>query len=158
MLLEQERRADPARRAMIEACGPAGRPRPQCKLDDEFPELTDALLSVLYPHYLAPVPSMAVAQFVVDPTRSAMPDGFPIARHSYLRTQPIDDLPCRYRTCFPVTLWPVEVAGADPTDAAVSTGLRPAAAARRRSGLTIGVQGHDLVGVVAGPAALPPDR
>src|SRR5574341_1904268 len=32
------------------------------KLDDEFPELTDALLNVLYPHYLSPVPSMAIAQ------------------------------------------------------------------------------------------------
>src|SRR5579871_457220 len=69
------------------------------KLDDEFPELTDALLGVLYPHYLAPVPSMGVAEFVVDPTRSAMPDGFPIPRGSYLRTQPINELPCRYRTC-----------------------------------------------------------
>ena len=33
------------------------------RLDDEFPELTDALLEVLYPHYLAPVPSCAVVQF-----------------------------------------------------------------------------------------------
>ena len=32
------------------------------RLDDEFPELTDALLGVLYPHYLAPFPSAAIAQ------------------------------------------------------------------------------------------------
>src|SRR5215468_10027143 len=32
------------------------------KLDDDFPELTEALLNVLYPHYLSPVPSMAIAQ------------------------------------------------------------------------------------------------
>src|SRR5215470_3336003 len=32
------------------------------KLDDDFPELTEALLNVLYPHYLAPIPSMAIAQ------------------------------------------------------------------------------------------------
>ena len=32
--------------------------RVQHRLDDEFPELTDALLSVLYPHYLAPMPSV----------------------------------------------------------------------------------------------------
>ena len=31
--------------------------RVQHRLDDEFPELTDALLGVLYPHYLAPFPS-----------------------------------------------------------------------------------------------------
>ena len=33
------------------------------RLDDEFPELTDALLGVLYPHYLSPVPSCSVVQF-----------------------------------------------------------------------------------------------
>src|SRR3954466_2275914 len=37
--------------------------RVQQRLDDEFPELTDALLDVLYPHYLAPFPSCAIAQF-----------------------------------------------------------------------------------------------
>ena len=37
--------------------------RVQHRLDDEFPELTDALLGVLYPHYLAPVPSMAIVVF-----------------------------------------------------------------------------------------------
>ena len=26
------------------------------RLDDEFPELTDALLGLLYPHYLSPIP------------------------------------------------------------------------------------------------------
>src|SRR5271165_6483031 len=37
------------------------------RLDDEFPELTDALLGVLYPHYLAPVPSCMVVQFDCQP-------------------------------------------------------------------------------------------
>ena len=31
--------------------------RAQQRLDDEFPEITDALLGTLFPHYLAPVPS-----------------------------------------------------------------------------------------------------
>ena len=41
------------------------------RLDDEFPELTDALLGVLYPHYLAPVPSCAIAQFQCPPALDA---------------------------------------------------------------------------------------
>ena len=32
------------------------------RLDDEFPELTDALLGMLYPHYLSPVPSCMVVK------------------------------------------------------------------------------------------------
>ena len=37
------------------------------KLDDDFPELSDALLGALYPHYLAPIPSMAIVQMVPKP-------------------------------------------------------------------------------------------
>src|SRR5215468_10842887 len=65
------------------------------KLDDEFPELTDALLGVLYPHYLAPIPSMAIVQFELDPGRAQLPGGFLIDRHSRLHTHPIGDLPCK---------------------------------------------------------------
>src|SRR5256885_8494294 len=82
------------------------------RLDDEFPELTDALLGVLYPHYLAPVPSMAIIQFDLDPGRAQLPNGFLIDRGSRLHTQPVGDVPCKFRTCYPVTLWPVELASA----------------------------------------------
>ena len=34
------------------------------KLDDDYPEFTEALLEVLYPHYLRPFPSCSIAQFV----------------------------------------------------------------------------------------------
>src|ERR1700727_3575038 len=37
------------------------------RLDDEFPELTDALLGMLYPHYLSPVPSCMVVKFDGQP-------------------------------------------------------------------------------------------
>ena len=40
--------------------------RVQHRLDDEFPELTDGLLSVLYPHYLAPIPSVAITRFAAS--------------------------------------------------------------------------------------------
>src|SRR5262245_13372538 len=63
------------------------------KIDDEFPELTDALLGVLYPHYLAPVPSMSIIQFDLDAGRAQLPNGFLIDRHSRLHTQPAADLP-----------------------------------------------------------------
>ncbi|MFH0878441.1 MAG: type VI secretion system baseplate subunit TssF, partial [Lentisphaerota bacterium] len=33
------------------------------KLDSEFPRLTQSIMEIVYPHYLAPTPSMLVAQF-----------------------------------------------------------------------------------------------
>ena len=49
--------------------------RLQVKLKDEFPELVDALLGMLYPHYLAPIPSMAIAQLNLDPAQGSLTTG-----------------------------------------------------------------------------------
>ena len=78
------------------------------KLDDDFPELTDALLSILYPHYIAPVPSIATVQLQPE-SSNLQPTGLEVPRHSGLRTAPVDGVPCRFRTCYPVKLWPVEI-------------------------------------------------
>src|SRR3954469_25924639 len=40
--------------------------RVQLKLEAEFPRFTQALLEIVYPHYLAPTPSMLIAQFQPD--------------------------------------------------------------------------------------------
>jgi type VI secretion system protein ImpG len=111
LLLDATRSTDPHVERMIESFALiAG--RIHHKLDDEFPELTDALLNVLYPHYLAPVPSMGVVQFELDAARAELPNGFLIDRHSRLHTQPVGDLPCKFRTGYPVTLWPVALTSA----------------------------------------------
>src|SRR5438309_3097298 len=46
------------------------------KLDDEFPEITDALLGVLYPDFQRPLPSLTIAQFVVGREQVKLKDGF----------------------------------------------------------------------------------
>jgi type VI secretion system protein ImpG len=86
--------------------------RVRLKLEDEFPELTESLLSLLYPHYLAPIPSLGIAQFVVDPERGKLPSGYTIPRQSKLHTHDVRGVPCRFRTAYPVKLWPMEVASA----------------------------------------------
>ncbi|HEY7311913.1 MAG TPA: type VI secretion system baseplate subunit TssF [Gemmataceae bacterium] len=82
------------------------------KLDDEFPEITESLLGVLYPHYQAPLPSLAIVKLELDPEQTELTDGYPVARHTMLETDPIHGEPCRFRTCYPVTLWPIEVESA----------------------------------------------
>jgi type VI secretion system protein ImpG len=76
------------------------------RLDDEFPELTDALLELLYPHYLAPIPSCMVARLECSPDPQT-PDTVPVGTEVETETMRGDTL--RYRTTAPVTLWPVEV-------------------------------------------------
>src|SRR6516165_8037003 len=54
--------------------------RTRAKLEDDFPELTDALLGVLYPHYQLPVPSMAVVQLELDRGQNELTTGYRVAR------------------------------------------------------------------------------
>ena len=81
------------------------------KLDDDFPELTDALFSLLYPHYLAPLPSMLIAQFLPNPGAD-LTGGLTIPRHTLFRTTPINGIECEYRSVYPNRLWPVVVGDA----------------------------------------------
>jgi type VI secretion system protein ImpG len=87
--------------------------RTRHKLEDDFPEITEALLGVLYPHYLAPVPSAAIVQFALDPTQSELTTGYQIDRGATIETEPIEGQPCRFRTGYPVTLWPLRLTAAE---------------------------------------------
>lgn len=88
--------------------------RLQHDLDADFPEIAAELLNLLYPHYLSPVPSMAIARFEPDPkaklsTGHLLPAGMPVFAHA---THARDGRVCRFRTCYPVTLLPLKVAAA----------------------------------------------
>jgi type VI secretion system protein ImpG len=87
--------------------------RVRLKLEDDFPEITDSLLGVLYPHYQRPLPGMAVAQFFLDRGQADLVAGYTIPRETMLESDPVDGEPCRFRTCYPVTLWPIELVGAE---------------------------------------------
>lgn len=86
--------------------------RTRAKLDDDFPELTEALLSVLYPHYLAPIPSMAIVQFTCQPDLST---SYRLPAGTELDSEPVSGEVCRFRTCYPTELWPIELEAATLT-------------------------------------------
>ena len=83
--------------------------RTRRKIDDEFPEISQAMLQALYPHFLAPFPSAAIVRFALPMDQADMVNGFTIARGEGLETEPIDGEPYRFRTCYPVTVWPIEL-------------------------------------------------
>src|SRR5436305_2468321 len=110
LLLEPNRSGDPHVERLIESFALlAG--RIHHKLDDEFPEITEALLDVLYPHFLRPVPSQAIAQFQFDPSQSA-PTVAEAPAGTVLHSKPDNGHVCTFRTCYPVKLWPLRVSGA----------------------------------------------
>src|SRR5271154_975659 len=68
--------------------------RVHLKIDDEFPEITEALLSVVYPQLVRPIPSMSVVEFQLDPEKGKLTSGLKIDRNSPLYSKPINGAPC----------------------------------------------------------------
>jgi type VI secretion system protein ImpG len=87
--------------------------RVHLKLEDEFPEITEALLSVVYPQLVRPIPSMSVVEFQLDPEKGKLASGMKIERNSQLYSKPISGVPCTFRTCYDTTLWPITVNAAE---------------------------------------------
>ncbi|CAN7690791.1 MULTISPECIES: type VI secretion system baseplate subunit TssF [Paraburkholderia] len=102
--------ADPYVERLIESfCFMAA--RMQIKLDAEFPRFTGRLLEVVYPNYVAPTPSMAVARLYPGRTEGSLARGYRIARGTALTARVPDGekTACQFRSGQDVTLWPLEI-------------------------------------------------
>jgi type VI secretion system protein ImpG len=131
---------DPHIERMIEAFALiAG--RIQHKIDEEFPEITQALLDVLYPHLLRQVPSMAIAEFEVDPEQSKSATGYLVPRGATVYTEPVGGVQCRFRTAYPARLFPIRVVSASFSHAANVPGGVSSANARYAIRLELQAQG-----------------
>ena len=86
--------------------------RVHLRLDDDFPEITESLLNIVYPHFVRPIPSMAIADFQVDMEHGKLTTGLTIERDTILYSRPAGGIPCKFRTCYDTTLWPMEVTAA----------------------------------------------
>ncbi|MGQ9609570.1 MAG: type VI secretion system baseplate subunit TssF [bacterium] len=77
------------------------------KLDDELPELTHSMMGLLWPHYLRPIPSMAILEF--EPQRT-LRGAYIIPRiKTEVESSPIGGTKCRFRTCYDVELLPISI-------------------------------------------------
>ncbi len=109
--IDEEKIEDPHVERMVEAFAfLAG--RINLKLDDELPEITESFLNVLYPHYLAPIPSMAVTQFSFGSPNDKLTAVQKLERGARLNSRPVDGTPCRFRTAYDVDLMPLELESA----------------------------------------------
>src|ERR1700758_5520433 len=75
LLLESDRCEDPHVERLLEGFAFLSA-RVHLRIDDDFPEITSALLGVVYPHYLRPVPSMSVVECQLDPEQGKQTSGF----------------------------------------------------------------------------------
>ncbi len=96
------------------------------KLDDELPELTEGLVSLLWPHYLRMIPSLSIVELVpfVEKLQKTevVPAGISVRSAPITISTRVDDseraaktVQCMYRTTQAVTLQPVAIRYATPT-------------------------------------------
>src|SRR3981189_1970207 len=85
LLLEPTQCEDPHVERIIEAFAFLAA-RVHLKIDDEFPEITEALLSIVYPHFIRPIPSMSVVEFHLDMEQATSPAGFIVPKDSLLNS------------------------------------------------------------------------
>jgi len=85
--------------------------RVQLKLDAEFPRFTRRLLEIVYPNFLAPLPSMLIAQLRPLASETNLASGFVIPRGSGIKTLALrgEGTACEFRSAHDVTLWPLEL-------------------------------------------------
>ncbi len=74
------------------------------KLDDELPELTAGMMSLLWPHYLRPVPSMTILELLPDIEQ--MQGALPVDAEAQFASVRVDGTSCIFRSTAPFTLRP----------------------------------------------------
>ncbi|MBE1161100.1 type VI secretion system baseplate subunit TssF [Dyella acidiphila] len=82
------------------------------KIEDDYPEFTEALLEVLYPHYLRPFPSCSIAYFDMGRAGAQLSAPVAIPRGTELLSRPVRGGACRFRTAYDVQLTPLRLAAA----------------------------------------------
>jgi type VI secretion system protein ImpG len=111
LVLEPDKCEDPHVERLLEAFSFLAA-RVHLKIDDDFPEITDALLNILYPHYIRPIPSMSIVHFDVDHEQVNPTTGLRLERGAMLNSRSVGGVPCKFRTCYDTTFWPVTIADA----------------------------------------------
>jgi type VI secretion system protein ImpG len=160
--------ADPYVERLIEAfCFMSA--RMQIKIDAEFPKFVGRLLEVIYPNYVAPTPSISVAQIHPDPVEGNLAKGFAVPRGTtFMGRKPEGEkTQCRFRSSQDVMLYPLEIAAAKLTpippdvvglDSHLSPERQVRGALRLRLRTTNAARIADLRGLDRLPIYLPGDE
>jgi type VI secretion system protein ImpG len=104
------------------------------RLDDDYPEFTEALFEVLYPHYLRPFPSCSIAHMDVGAAARQQAAASTIERGTQLTTRPVRGAACTFRTVYPVSVAPLAL-----TEASFASIIRCPEAVRLPGGASAGI-------------------
>ncbi len=76
------------------------------RLDDSFPEIVHTLMQLLSPQYIRPLPSSTIIKFSPKP---GFREALTIPKGTEIKSIPVGETECIFRTCFDVEVFPVEI-------------------------------------------------
>ena len=126
LALSGEESSDPHVERLLEGFAFLGA-RMQRRLDDDFSQLSDALLEQLYPYAIRPMPAVGMVHFTPDPTKGSIASGYTVPRDTPLFVTTAQGDSIHFRTTAATTIWPLQI-----TDVA----LLPIAEAQALTGLS----------------------
>jgi len=81
----------------------------QKQIDDQYPEIANALLGVMYKPLALPTPSSVMVNFEIDMSRATKNAGMVVPRHTILRATSRDGTICSFRTSHDLKIWPIKL-------------------------------------------------
>src|SRR5690606_28211173 len=87
-------------------------------MEDDYPEFTEALLEMMFPHYLRPFRSCSIARFDLGTAAGKLSAPVRVPRGTQLQSRPVRGVSCRFRTAYDVHLAPIAVQAARYSDIA----------------------------------------
>lgn len=82
------------------------------RLDEDMPELTEALLSSVAPHFLRTMPSMCIVEFREGAQANGITKTYCIQAGKMLRSRPVEGTSCPFKTVYPVNVSPISLENA----------------------------------------------
>ncbi len=84
------------------------------KLDDDFPELAQSLMQIIFPHFLRPLPAATIMQFS---PKNILQNKITMNAGIFIDSKEVEGSSCRFRTCYDVDMYPMKVSQAGVEDA-----------------------------------------